>query len=204
MRVLHIVPSAFNYFDDIRTLVFAVVDELDQVQGIDQNIFTLEYGPPSKQHKEVLHQVTPGRSYQGARSIEALCTSFVEYDIVHIHSPFLGAAKKLVAARKQHPPLILSYYRDVELVDLLSYFIRWYNRVYIPQLAAISSAVTSCSPHLFSGLQKVLQKKEIPFVKFANFLPDFKPLTYSPSSVQLLKEVPFLAKQFLILYNSLI
>ena len=47
MRVVHIVSTAFNYFDDIRNAVFKIVDGL-QEKGVSQEIFTLQYSEPEK------------------------------------------------------------------------------------------------------------------------------------------------------------
>ncbi|EKD42976.1 MAG: hypothetical protein ACD_72C00515G0006, partial [uncultured bacterium] len=47
MRVLHIIPSAFDYFDDIRSEAFKMIDAEIEM-GIDAEAMTLEYGAPTK------------------------------------------------------------------------------------------------------------------------------------------------------------
>lgn len=43
MRVVHIIPSAFDYFDDIRSSAFALI-AAEGKQGVESEALTIQYG----------------------------------------------------------------------------------------------------------------------------------------------------------------
>lgn len=142
MRVVHIVPSAFEYFEDIRTAVFSIVEELDK-QGIDSEIITLQYGTPSRSTRQAAERQEMKRSYKGTMPTSELFESLQQCDIVHFHTPILGFLGKFIAWQKTHieVKVVVSYYRPVVYTDALSWFIAWYNRHYLPKLAAQAKAI---------------------------------------------------------------
>lgn len=204
MKILHIVPAAFNYFDDIRELVFGVVDKLDTFADVEQKLFTLEYGPPTTRTKATLSHIAPTRTHQAVRSISALVDTFGDYDIVHVHTPFLGGGKLLSMHLEQHPRVVVTYYRDVALADLLSYFIRWYNRRYVPRFVQHSRIFINCAPTLFLPLRRIIDREGIKIVDLAKNQFFSNPLTNSSSEVQLKEKMSFVAQKFLLTYQSII
>lgn len=146
MKVLHITPSAFDYFNDIRDSVFELTKHLSDL-GVESEIFTLQYGVTTRQSKVEIRQKSPTASFQGQIGIEEIIASLNNFDIIHLHCPFLGAAGRLLSWKKQHSlhPLIITYHRDVKLEDLFSYFILLYNNYYLSKLFKIADAISCFS-----------------------------------------------------------
>ena len=142
MRVIHLVPSAFDYFEDIRTMAFGIVEELD-LAGVDSEIITLQYGTPARSVREAAQTQEIKRSYKGIVPTPQLLDSLLHFDIVHFHVPLLGFLGKFLKWYKQHPEvkIVLSYYRPVQNSDVISWFIAWYNRHYLPLLAHCSQGL---------------------------------------------------------------
>ena len=146
MRILHLVPSAFNYFNDIRDFVFELTGHLSAA-GAESEIFTLQYGATTRQAKTELRQKSDGASFQGHIGIDEIIASLNNFDVIHLHCPFLGAAGRLLAWKKQNPSrkLLITYYRDVRLPDLFSFFILLYNNYYLPKLFKVADAISCIS-----------------------------------------------------------
>ncbi len=143
MRVIHIIPSAFEYFDDIRSRAFKLLDGLCKL-GVENEAFTLQYGSTTKALKSSVAEASPAvHNYVGNFDIDAAITSFADFDIVHLHCPFFGAAGKILQWKKNNPdiPLVVTYYRDVKIVDTISLFIRLYNTYYLPKFFKLADAV---------------------------------------------------------------
>ena len=58
MRVIHIIPSAFEYFDDIRSQAFRLLDGLNKL-GVETEAFTLQYGSTNKAQKASIKEAAP-------------------------------------------------------------------------------------------------------------------------------------------------
>lgn len=143
MRVIHIIPSAFEYFDDIRSETFKLIDGLYKL-GIETEAFTLQYGGPTKKLKEEVKEDSPSvHSYISSTSANGLVESLADFDIVHLHCPFLGAARQILNWKKSYPktPLVITYHRDVVWTDLFSLFIKLYNHYYLPKLFKVADVV---------------------------------------------------------------
>ncbi len=148
MRVFHIIPSAFDYFDDIRGAAFSLVDGINEL-GLEAEPITLQYGPPSREARASVQEATPSLKLEYAKEekFAAVEDEFQEYDIVHLHCPFFAAAPRLIKWKKSNMghPLVVTYYRDVPFTDLFSLLIRWYNNYYLPKLFFLADAVTCFS-----------------------------------------------------------
>lgn len=143
MRVIHIIPSAFEYFNDIRSHAFKLLDGLHKL-GVETEAFTLQYGSPNKAEKFSIKQASPSvHNFIGNFDISSAIANFSEFDIVHLHCPFFGAAGKILHWKKLHPetPLVITYYRDVRVGDLMSMFIKLYNAYYLPKFFKLADAV---------------------------------------------------------------
>ncbi len=143
MRVIHIIPSAFEYFDDIRSQAFKLLDGLHKL-GVENEAFTLQYGSPSQAEKTSVREASPSvHDMVGTFDISSAIKDFADFDIVHLHCPFFGAAGKILRWKKLNSsiPLVITYYRDVRIVDLMSLFISFYNKYYLPKLFRLSDAV---------------------------------------------------------------
>ncbi len=144
MRVIHVIPSAFEYFDDIRSQAFKLLEELHKL-GVETEAFTLQYGSPNKAEKRSVKEAAPSvHNHIGDFDISNAINSFSDFDVVHLHCPFFGAAGKILNWKKHNPntPLVVTFYRQVHIVDLMSLFIRFYNMYYLPKFFKLADAVS--------------------------------------------------------------
>lgn len=150
MKVLHIIPAAFDYFDDIRQAAFALINKLSDYD-VEAEAFTLQYGAVTRAEKRAIVSKAPGQRFLGSASIAELIGALSQYDLIHIHCPFLGAAGKIIAWKKEHPkiPLVVTFHRPVKTPDFFSLGIVWYNRYYLPKLFAIADVIAAPSRQLF-------------------------------------------------------
>lgn len=157
MKILHIIPSAFEYFDDIRAEAFALLKELDKL-GVDADAFTLQYGSTTKEVKtsvsEIVKKETPAgkvestHKYAGLQSVTKMFGDWENYDIIHLHCPFMGAAGRILEWVGAHPniPLVVTFYHPMPFKDLFSIFFRWYNNYYLPKIFEAATAIICFDP----------------------------------------------------------
>lgn len=143
MRVIHIIPSAFDYFNDIRSRAFSLLEELHKL-GVENEAITLQYGQPDRAVKTSVRQAAPAaaHNYLGDFDINSVIKSFADFDVVHLHCPFFGAAGKILRwAKTRQSPLVITYYRPVQTEDLMSLFIKLYSLYYLPKFFKLADAV---------------------------------------------------------------
>ncbi len=143
MKVIHIIPSAFSYFDDIRSNAFYVVDNLSKI-GVETEAITIEFGmtvPTAV--REAIGEEAPSQKYQGLAPMSQVMASLDQFDIIHVHCPLFGAAGKILSWKRQHPNrcLVVTYYRRVMIPDFFSLLIVAYNFYYLPRLLAAAEVV---------------------------------------------------------------
>lgn len=143
LHVLHIIPAAFDYFDDIKKYAFGLVGEMNTNEGVFADVFTLQYGPPTKAEKVEVSTVSPDQEYKGSEPVKEVVEEFVDYNVVHLHAPFFGAAKDIISWKNDNPevPLVITYYRDVEATDLMALIIKWYNNYYLKKLFRMADVI---------------------------------------------------------------
>ena len=211
MKVFHIIPSAFEYFKDIKEEAFALVAEVEKIKKaggrVESGISTLQYGGPTKLEQSKLHTIAPEKEYYGEYAPRDLIEQFVDYDVIHLHAPFLGGGGLIKKWREAYPdqPFVITYYRDVLLPDFFAYFVKWYNGYYLPKLFDVADVITCFSVDDF---QKSLGGK---YVKDPNKIislsgeenPVWTPLTDAADEVKL-HERQIAASILFQIYNSLI
>lgn len=151
MKILHIIPSAFDYFTDIKKAAFKIVEKLSQTE-IEIEVITLQYDQPSKKaraeisgdEEKQISGVAPSYDYSGQISLKKSLDSLPDFDLIHLHVPFLGGARSIIQDLKKEnmPPLLISYYRPILLVDFFSLLIKWYNQYYLSRLFSLAKIVT--------------------------------------------------------------
>lgn len=210
MRVLHIIPSAFNYFDDIRIAAFKILDALGEF-GVETEAFTLQYNyTPLAQETEKPRERLAARgtssTFLGMTSMDEAFASFEEFDILHLHVPFLGVAGRIIRWKKAHPtiPLVVTYYRPDRLVDLYSIVLFLYSAWYLPKILRIADLVTcltdSAGQKLVAG-RKGNKIKAIVTVDDTSSLMNTD-LTTALGSVQL-SGPRMVAYKYALLYNDI-
>src|SRR3989339_308598 len=143
MRIFHIIPSAFDYFDDISDRAFKLVDKLTDL-GVDVDAMTVQYGTVKKSTERHVKSVAPSREYLGNVSVAAALEKAIGYDVIHVHCPMLGALGRILQIKRQFPekPLIVTIYRSVPSKDLFSILIQLYNGYYLPRIKKAADAIT--------------------------------------------------------------
>jgi len=161
IKVVHIIPAAFNYFDDIKSFVFSVID-LQNSYGVEASAITLQYGSGDiKKDRDFLEQKKteaktkkdlPNFDFKGVKSIGEAVGEFDQFDIVHMHLPFFGAGKLILNWKKENTdiPFVITYYHDFKSLDFFSLMITAYNKYYVPKLLNIADMVTCIDPGSFA------------------------------------------------------
>ncbi|MCX6779851.1 MAG: hypothetical protein NT034_01570 [Candidatus Magasanikbacteria bacterium] len=142
MKVLHIIPSAFNYFDDIRREAFAWLEEENNF-GLQSEVITLEYGTTTKKEESEVGVTAPSRQFLGQQPISENANSWDRYDIINLHCPFFGAASQIISWAQANPnkALVVTYHNDFRTPDFFSLIIKFYNLYYLPKVFSIAKAV---------------------------------------------------------------
>jgi len=140
MKVLHIIPNAFDYFEDVRHEAFEILEKESEL-GIDADAITLDYGTITRKEKTETKIVAPSQQYLGQQPIETNVDVWQNYDIINLHCPFFGAGGKILEWIKNHPDkfLILTYHRDFKTTDFFGYIIKYYNYYYLPKLFKLAT-----------------------------------------------------------------
>lgn len=144
MRVVHIIPAAFNYFNDIRDVAMAMV-EAEGKMGLEVEVYMVQYGSVTERFSSEVKRVAPTRVFQGMVSGTSLVDALSSFDVVHVHCPMLGLMKKLVSFKQANPsvPLVVTYHRSVTHPDLFSLYVSWYTNWYLPRLLRVADALVT-------------------------------------------------------------
>jgi len=197
MRILHLIPGAFEYFDDIKAEAFDLLNDLNSL-GANAEAFTLQYGTASRTAKGEPGKAAGGYVLVSTNTVDDLIKSFDEFDIIHLHCPFLGAAGNILQWKNTHKdkPFVISYYRDFKSVDVFSWSIKLYNMYYLPKLFAAADIIACKSGSLqtFSGIFKRFTDKAVELDDSPRFAGRDLPADLDPGKR--------LAFKYLILYNG--
>ncbi|MDO8509525.1 MAG: hypothetical protein Q7S24_00075 [bacterium] len=143
MRVIHIIPTAFDYFDDIKKHAFKLVEEINEYANFEAEALTLQYSGITKTEQTTVKYYAPHQKYLGSQTLNEAVDYLNTFEVVHLHTPFLGAGQMLWRWRQNNPKkiLVVSVYRSVPIVDLISVGIRWYNKYYLKRLKSLADIV---------------------------------------------------------------
>ena len=135
MKVLHVIPNAFDYFKDIKAEAFKISEDEGNF-GVEADAITVDYGTSSRSDSFEVKKMAPSRIFFGQEPIEKNIEAWEYYDIINLHCPFFGVAEKVLWWVKNHPEkfLIITYHHDFEAPDLFGYFVKLYNYYYLPKL----------------------------------------------------------------------
>lgn len=172
MRILHIIPSAFTYFDATRDRAFAMIDEEEKI-GLEVEAFTLQYGPASKRLQSAVRRQAPTRTFQGNATLKDVIASFTQFDLLHVHCPLLGGTYEILKFKQKNPgmPLVVTYHDAFVAPDLFGVFVSWYNAWYLPRLFKEADGIVA----LTSNKRLLNNSKVIDLTPKANelhYLPD--------------------------------
>lgn len=148
MRVLHLVPAAFDYYDDIRNRVNGWLAYLPEF-GIMAEVITIHYGTSAQGMKKQTSDEAPKSRFMGRVETDEVVNDWSNYDIVHWHCPFIGGAKHFLGAVLAHPetPLIVTVHRLPRCGDVLELIMYWYNRYWLNKILKVATAVALVDPN---------------------------------------------------------
>ncbi|MFA6547703.1 MAG: hypothetical protein WCT11_02015 [Candidatus Magasanikbacteria bacterium] len=143
MKVLHVIPSAFDYFEDIHSEAFKIL-EAEGDFGVEADAITIEYGGVTKKDIFEVKKIAPSKKYSGQESFEENISTWDYYDIINLHCPFFGEVGRILQWLKNHPEkfLIITYHHDFYSPDFFGYLIKLYNYYYLPKLFNVAQFVT--------------------------------------------------------------
>ena len=181
IKILHFIPSAFEYFEDIRKEAFALIDALNEL-GFENFAFTLQYEAVNKRVKKEVSGKTRGRmNFEKIYNEKELEAKLDEADIIHLHAPFLGMGKKLVLYKQKYPrkKFVITLYRDLPYVDLFTIIIWLYNGWYLRKLMGVADFVCAKDESIFkkAGGFSMLKddKKFMSITDLVNFINNNNP-----------------------------
>lgn len=210
MKIIHIIPFAFDYFTDMRDRAMSLV-ESERNAGVEAEAYTLQYGPVSSHQKQGAAEKAPSLGFLSMNSSAGLVNDLNNYDIVHLHAPFLGMAGHVLKWKRNNParPFVITYWRDVRISDSLSVFIALYNRYYLPRFFSLSEAVVfhgSASEKSTTAGRRMAGKIHCDFLIGQSFLEADEQnihLTMPPDKIKL-TQVDMEAQACISIYNKLI
>jgi len=172
MKILHIVPTAFEYFESIRKEAFDLVDSLGQL-GFEVDIITLQYGAVSKRFENKIAQETKERiGFEKMYSGDELFEKMEKADIIHLHTPFLGMGGKLLKYKREHPQkkFVITLYQNLPYIDFFTIIIWLYNNYYLRRLMNVADFVVAENEKVFRSGRGFAYLKDLnKFVSMENF-----------------------------------
>jgi len=171
MKIIHIIPSAFEYFNSIRTLAFEVVEEQTKI-GASVDAITLQYETTGKRLTNEIKKTSYSRKFLGTVPAGKAIKNLDNYDVVHLHTPFLGGANDIIkwAKNKKDTLFVITYYYDFRDEDFIGKIIKWYNNFYLPKIFDLSDQVFVFGVEEFAKTK--MFKKVSDFSKILPILPD--------------------------------
>jgi hypothetical protein len=155
--VVHIIPAAFDYFDDIKTRAFSWVDEMSKYD-LELEVLTIQYST-DKNNSDASDKIkSDRRKFAGVISGQAGMANLSQFDLVHVHCPMLGGAGDLLKWIKSEsrPPLICTYHPAIKFPGIFGWLIRGYNQYYLPKIFVQADIVTVYSDQ--AGCQQIARR----------------------------------------------
>lgn len=220
MKVLHVIPAAFHYYDDIQTEAFKLVDAESQM-GVEAVAYTIEYQLPVKNtpltEKEkkkdeplapipAIFQRRALPQYKGRVKQEEIESDIESFDIIHVHVPIFGAIGKVLEWKKRFPKLriFVSVHRKSIKNDFFTVLFALYNKIMLPKVFAKTECIIAPSMKmLFYSYKRVVEpyiERAVELDESSDFLGTDLSVTTLDWNTLKVKEI--LALKCIILYNS--
>ncbi len=181
MKILHIVPSAFEYFGDIRKQAFSLIEGLDDL-GFENYVFTLQYDIVGKRLQKEIGETTGGRmKFEKIQNQDDVEKKLAEADVIHLHAPFMGMGKKLKIFKENNPQkkFIVTVYQNLPYLDFFTIIIWLYNSWYLRKLFNLADFVCAENDKIFRSIGGFSmlrdEKKFVPINEFINFIKENNP-----------------------------
>ncbi|OGH68428.1 MAG: hypothetical protein A3I29_04690 [Candidatus Magasanikbacteria bacterium RIFCSPLOWO2_02_FULL_44_11] len=147
MKILHIIPAAWHYFDVIRDQAFQMI-EAESRLGLEVEAFTFQYSRPNERSQQAIYIQAPSRTFAGHANLKQVIESLDTFEVINVHCPFLGAVPDIIRWKRQHPakPIIVTYHGRLTTTDLFGVFISWYNAWYESKLFRAAETIVALQP----------------------------------------------------------
>lgn len=153
MKVIHIIPAAFDYFQDIEKNSFSLMQKENEL-GLESEAFSIHYGSVTKKNKISVRESAPSSRFLGMINAKDVFAEFAGFDLIHLHCPFFGLAKSFIKWKVSgNKPLVVTYHRDFKISDMFSVFIKGYLNYYLPKIFDLSDVIVSESAEYFNKSQ---------------------------------------------------
>jgi len=210
MKILHIVPTAFEYFEKIRSEAFGLVDDLNNL-GFACEIITLQYSAVSKRLKSRVAEESEERiGFEKNYGDKELADKLDKADIIHLHAPFLGMGKKLLKYKREHKEkkFLITMHANLPYSDLFTIIIWLYNGFYLKRLMNEADFVVAENEQIFragGGFSYLHDlQKFVPMNNFTDFILENNPgLTEKIDNLKLNKPDLYAAVAYGELYRLL-
>jgi glycosyltransferase involved in cell wall biosynthesis len=163
MRIAHIVSTYPPYYGGMGNVVFAMAQGLAW-RDHEVVVFTPEYlqsselrdqdAAPVVSHEQNLadkiahvKRLSPSISYGNAARLPTIAKELDNFDIVHLHYPFLGTANLVRRWKLRHPdrPLVISYHMDTRAPSFKGLAFALYNQFWLPKILHVADRIIVAS-----------------------------------------------------------
>ncbi|MDO8626043.1 MAG: glycosyltransferase [Candidatus Magasanikbacteria bacterium] len=203
MKIAHLIPASFEYFEDIKGEAFALVEAQSNL-GMEVEAFTLQFGRVSVAALDGAGEGTQrfiSRKFSGKMSFSDVLFGLSGFQVVHVHCPFFGGIQKILKWKANNPNIVLvvSFYHLIPVTDLFSYLVRWYNSLVLPKLFRVADLVTTISPEEVPKSLKRMAKLYIPM----DYGPEFAGGDFSEVNGYRLKPEERLGVKLMLIYQEI-
>ncbi|MFA5062108.1 MAG: glycosyltransferase family 4 protein [Patescibacteria group bacterium] len=186
MKIAHIVSTFPPHLGGMGSVCWHEADLLSD-KGHDVTVFTLKY--PDTVYDDTINSFSVVRipalfKYGDAGEIPQLAWHLKEFDLVHLHYPFYGAAEWLCFSRK---PFVLTYHMDAQTTGIKSVLQKMYDLVWPPFIFSRAKKVIVVDSDYFKTVQYAKKVKPENVAEIANGVDTkiFKPMSVDLSEVDL-------------------
>ncbi|MCX6800260.1 MAG: glycosyltransferase family 4 protein [Candidatus Falkowbacteria bacterium] len=148
MKIAHLVCTFPPYLGGMGNSADAMVKALSK-RGLDVTIITPEYNTVSSDRSDFkVLRLRPLFSLGNAAYVPNLISRLKEFDIVHLHYPFFGAAEFVMLAKlifRQKFRLLIHYHMDAQVNGLKQLIFQLYRFLILPILFRQTECITCAS-----------------------------------------------------------
>jgi len=163
-KIAHVTPTFPPYAGGIGNVAYYVAKGLAE-SGYQITVFTPDYGNKDDSglanEKFKLVKIKPLIKYGNAALLPLLIKKLSNFDIIHLHYPFFGAAESIYLLKKlkKGTKLVIHYHMDVVGEKLKKYLFKFHTKYFLSRIikAADLVIVSSFDYALNSNLKPYLQ-----------------------------------------------
>ncbi|MDO8559537.1 MAG: glycosyltransferase family 4 protein [bacterium] len=146
MRIAIVTPVMPPYGGGIGVIAYHHARVLSTA-GYEVTVFTPDYGRSRLDHPDFrVVYLRPALTIGNAALLPTLAAMLDGFALVHLHYPFIGAARPVLRAfRRRHPRLVLHYHMDLLAPGLRGILLRGWQRAVLPSLVRAADRIVVLS-----------------------------------------------------------